>query len=109
VPAWGVDFDTDYPDLDPGIYRAVRVLREAGVETFESCEGGAGHAYPVPTVRLHGTRAEGWRALGIALEHGLPVSQLRRTWPMVDGEPEGPCWELVFGRWSIKPGTEAAD
>jgi hypothetical protein len=29
------------PGLDPGIELAVRVLMEAGVETFESCEGGA--------------------------------------------------------------------
>ncbi len=28
----------------------VEVLRAAGVETFESCEGGAGHSYPEPTV-----------------------------------------------------------
>jgi hypothetical protein len=26
-------------------------LREAGVETFESCEGPAEHAYPEPTIR----------------------------------------------------------
>jgi hypothetical protein len=36
--------DSLVPDLDPGIVRAVRVLVEAGIETFESCEGGPGHA-----------------------------------------------------------------
>ena len=38
--------------LDPGIERAVNLLREARVETFESCEGGAGHAFPEPTIRF---------------------------------------------------------
>ena len=28
----------EYP-LDPGIARVVRVLNDAGIETFESCEG----------------------------------------------------------------------
>jgi hypothetical protein len=57
------------PSLDAGIYDAVEVLRESDVETFESCEGGSGHAYPEPTVRLHGDQAEGLRALA---ESGLP-------------------------------------
>lgn len=36
--------------LDPGVAGYVRILRDAGVETFESCEGGLGHALPEPTV-----------------------------------------------------------
>ncbi|MFL6240061.1 MAG: hypothetical protein ACJ735_11285 [Actinomycetes bacterium] len=93
---WGNDFDTDYPDLDAGIRRAVRVFMEAGVETFESCQGGEGHAYPEPTIRFYGTQAAGWRALHIALEHGLPISAVRRTWPVLEGGPVGPYWEAVF-------------
>ncbi len=31
------------PPLDPGIADYVIALREAGIETFESCEGGPGH------------------------------------------------------------------
>lgn len=85
-------------DFDPeaGIRRAVEVLCEAGVETFESCEGGEGHAYPQPTVRFHGGRAEGIYALSVALGAGLPVYALRRLWRIEDGEPTGPWWELVF-------------
>jgi hypothetical protein len=82
--------------LDPGIRDAVMRLREAGIETFESCEGGAGHAYPEPTVRFHGGRGEGFRALAVALTLGLKVGELRRTWPVNDGEPTGPWWELTF-------------
>ena len=84
------------PPLDKGIEKAVRVLVDAGIETYESCEGGEGHCYPEPTVRFHGERPEGFRALGIALQNGLKVAYLRRTWPINDGEPTGPCWEMVF-------------
>jgi len=44
----------------------VEVLMRNGVETFESCEGGEGHAFHEPTVRFHGSHAEGFRALSIA-------------------------------------------
>jgi hypothetical protein len=84
------------PPLDAGIEAAVVLLRSQGVETFESCEGGDGHAYPEPTVRFFGERAEGFRALSIALAHQLPVLSLRRVWPINDREPTGPWWEIVL-------------
>jgi len=87
-------------DLDPGIEAAVRVLRRAGVETFESCQGGPGHTYPDPAVRFLGQRYEGFRALSVAMlgisEIGLRLYTLRRIWTIEDGEPTGPYWELVF-------------
>src|SRR5687767_1979211 len=90
-------FSKDYdPPLDKGISTAVEVLRRAGIETFESCEGGSGHAYPEPTVRFHGDQAEGLRALAAAMRGGLRVTALRRTWPVLDSEPTGPWWELTF-------------
>jgi len=82
--------------VDSGIKNAVLVLRSNGVETFESCEGGPGHAYPEPTVRFHGSRAEGMRALAAAMQAGLKVAELRRVWPVLDDEPTGPWWELTF-------------
>lgn len=84
------------PPLDKGIERAVLILQEAGIETYESCEGGSGHSYPEPTVRFHGDRSEGFKALAIAMQHGLPVVALRRIWQVLDNEPTGPDWELVF-------------
>lgn len=84
------------PPLDPGIKRAVEILNSAGVETFESCDGSPGHAYPEPTVRFYGNRAEGIRALAVAMQAGLEVTGLRRVWPVLDGEPTGPWWELTF-------------
>jgi hypothetical protein len=82
--------------LDPEIAPTVRVLVNAGVETFESCSGRAGHAFTEPTVRFHGGQGEGMRVLGIALQHGLKVTALRRYWQILDGEPHGPHWEMTF-------------
>jgi hypothetical protein len=84
------------PPLDSGISHAVIVLNQAGIETYESCEGGSGHAYPKPTVRFHGERSEGLRALSVALQNSLPVSGLKRVWCIIDGEPIGPTCVLTF-------------
>jgi hypothetical protein len=86
--------------LDRGIEAAVRALRDAGVPTYESCDGGIGHSFPEPTVRFGGNYAEGISALGVALQSesttGLAVFQLRRVWRMDDGELTGPWWDLVY-------------
>jgi hypothetical protein len=84
------------PPLDPGIAQAVQILNDCGLETFESCEGGSGHAYPEPTIRFHGDQAEGYKALAVALRHRLPVAELRRVWPVIEGEATGPWWEIMF-------------
>jgi hypothetical protein len=83
--------------LDPGIARAVRTLRDGGIETFESCEGGEGHSFPEPTVRFDGGPEAGWRALAVCLSYGFPVRRLERYWAIQKGhEPTGPAWALVF-------------
>jgi hypothetical protein len=87
-----------HPPLDPGIERAVLILRAAGVETYESCEGSPGHAVPEPTVFFNGERTAGWQALAAAQDHGLDVLALRRVWTVINGEPVGPTWEMTFRR-----------
>lgn len=82
--------------LDPGIRAAVFILRDAGVQTFASCQGGPGHWYPNPIVEFDGEDGEGFRALGVALSAGLPVLTLQRTWPLNEKEPTGPWWTLTF-------------
>ena len=85
--------------LDEGIAKAVILLQEHGVETYELCEGGSEHSYPEPTIRFHGTPEAGWRALSVCLAYGLPVLSLRRAWDVLDGhEPAGPHWEITFSR-----------
>ena len=84
------------PPLDEGIRRVVLVLREHGIETVESCQGGEGHSYSEPTVKFTGSYGAGMKALGVALEHGFPLWELRRVWSIIDGEPTGPHWDLVL-------------
>ena len=92
--------------LDGGIRPAVVVLFEAGVETFESCEGGddhlenpgGKHAYPEPTVRFHGDEGAGWHALSVLIALNFPVASLRRIWTCYGGIPTGPSWEVTFTR-----------
>ena len=87
----------ELPDtLDAGIARFVEILHSNGVETYESCQGGPGHCSPEPFVRFHGNSAAGWRALQVAMDHALPVAELRRFWAILDGEPVGPTWEMTF-------------
>jgi hypothetical protein len=82
--------------LDEGVAVYVERLQAAGIETFESCEGGPGHSYSEPVVRFFGDHGEGFRALAVVLASGFPVSDLRRFWQIVNGEPCGPYWELSF-------------
>lgn len=47
--------DNVLPDnLDNGISAVVIFLNRHGIKTFESCEGGDGHAFAEPTVRFFG-------------------------------------------------------
>ena len=54
------------------------------METFESCQGGAGHAYPEPTVRFFGEKAAGYR--------------LRLPSHALEPQPAGCCTFAVSGR-----------
>lgn len=94
--------------LDPGIRYEVEVLRNGGIETYESCQGGEGHAYPEPTVAFRGGPGEGARAYAISRDFGLPVSEVRRGWHVLDGELVGPHWEIVFRHEPATPPACAA-
>ena len=87
--------ELDMP-LDAEIAPYVHVLREAGIETFESCQGGEGHVFAEPTIRFHGQHSEGYRAAAIAIQRGLPIYAIKRVWTVDDGELTGPVWEMVF-------------
>jgi hypothetical protein len=82
--------------LDLGIAHAVKILLDHKVHTTESCEGGEGHSYCDPTVGFHGSQGEGWRVLAVCLDFGMPVMHLVRKWQIIEGEPSGPYWDIVF-------------
>lgn len=95
LPSYHREVDPEVP-LDRWIGYAVKVLRDAGVETYESCQGGPGHSFKEPTIRFHGEQGEGFRAVSVALNHGLPVFSVRRAWGVRGGELHGPHWEMTF-------------
>jgi hypothetical protein len=82
--------------LDRWIQHAVFVLHSSGIQTYESCQGGRGHAFPEPTVRFEGSRRDAFRAVAIAKSHGLPVYHLRKFWCVSDKQLERPAWEMTF-------------
>lgn len=83
-------------EFDAGIKKEVEALQSAGIETFESCQGGRGHSSPEAVVRFHGNRAEGMKAVAAAMHSGLSVYTVRRVWRVEDGEVVGPWWEMTF-------------
>lgn len=92
--SYGLELDMP---LDAGIEVAVHALRKEGIETIESCEGGEGHPFFAPTVRVAGGPGEGFRAYGVAVRAGLKPKSIARVWTVDDGELTGPFWDIVFG------------
>ena len=82
--------------VDEGIKPILKVLYEEGIETFESCQGGTGHAFPFPTVKFSGGISEGYRAFAIALQYDLRPLFLRRAYYILNKELVGPEWEMTF-------------
>ncbi len=87
----------DGPDaLDNGIIGVVKVLREAEIDTFDSCQGGPGHASSRPIVWFTGDENEGFRAEAVATEAGFQVFHIARFWYTRQGTRSGPYWEIAF-------------
>ena len=82
--------------LDRWIRYAVLVLHRGGIRTYESCQGGNGHAFPEPTIRFEGSMKDARRAVALARDNGLPAHHLRRFWRVNDAGLERPAWELTF-------------
>ena len=93
----------DIENLDPGIKNIVKLLNDNEIKTFESCEGGNGHAFSEPTVRFHGGVWEGFRVYALVVYHGFKVFDLRRYWTVCDGELTGPEWEITIVPKSSPP------
>ena len=82
--------------LDPKFRRIVQILRENGIETFESCQGGKGHHFPEPTVKFLGDYDAAYKAVSICINYRIPISCLRRYWDIIKNVLEGPAWEITL-------------
>jgi hypothetical protein len=88
--------------LDPGIIRVVRILKEAGVETYQSCEGpegmlpegrhGVGHSYHGATVDVR----QPWMALDTCNAYGIRVDEISERFSLVDNRPVEHRWSVVL-------------
>jgi hypothetical protein len=85
--------------IDLGIRFPLRVLHAAGVSTNQSCEGGNGHAYHVPTIDLDDEEGTGLVAVAALRRYGIEVSALSRLWLITDGMPsQAPIWRVELRR-----------
>jgi len=82
--------------LDPGIAPVVRHMREHGLDTFASCQGGPGHASLYPEVLFYGDEHAGLWAVWILEDARLHVSWLSRMWDLDHGSPRRPYWQVVL-------------
>lgn len=92
--------------LDIGIQSPVIILNTHGVDTFESCQGGPGHAFVEPTIRFHGGLGEGMRAFGILSQHGYKCGKVAMYWNVIDGVLHGPYWEIELEKADVPPPKE---
>jgi len=72
----GIDID----NLDDIIRPAVKIMLEHGFYTFESCQGGEGHAFTEPTIRFEGTEFDLIIAYELCTHYKLNVSCVRRVY-----------------------------
>lgn len=92
-------------NIDALILPAVEILNEYGFKTFESCQGGNGHAFLEPTVRFEGNEFDLIRACEICACNGLAISEGRRIFRRTpvykdDNTPNvhqiGETWDTPF-------------
>jgi hypothetical protein len=87
---------TEWDKMDPGIRDAVKILRDHGVETFESCQGGEGHIGKYPWIRFLGDRHEGYRVITICAQHGFLLKSISRVYGCIDNEVTEVDWRVEF-------------
>lgn len=100
--AWSAEhFPTE--TLDPGIIRVLRIFKEHGIETCQSCEGhegmqpegrhGVGHAYHKPTIDI---TYQPWAALDVAMQHDVRVDCVSEVFRVESWRPVEQLWRIEF-------------
>ena len=90
-----------YAALDEGIRFPVRVLHAHGVETGQSCQGGAGHSYEKPSIDLWGQPVElatAFHAMTVLTTYGLEPDSVALRWRVVNGLPVEPLWRVTLAK-----------
>lgn len=89
--------------IDEGIIEAVQVLNKHGFITWESCQGGDGHCFELPTVRFWGNEFDLIRACRICENYDFKLYQANRVYRTAEiatGDtnicPKGEVWDVPF-------------
>lgn len=93
-------------DLEPGIAPVVYMLREWGIDTFYSCEGGEGHSCRTPTVLFKGDEHHAFQAIALVNRFGYRVLELQKVWLFSGLELHAmprPTWRLSLCPWPLSP------
>jgi len=90
-------------NLDDGIKDAVILLNKFGFKTFESCQGGKGHCYDVPTIRFFGDEFDLIRAYELCMLHSINVYEAKRVYrktsvylDATNGDNIGENWDKPY-------------
>ncbi len=93
-------------DLEPGIARVVHLLREWGIDTYYSCQGGETHSCGNPTVLFRGDEHQAFQALALLYGSGYRVHELRKVWQLWGLELHAiprPTWHLTLCSAPLSP------
>lgn len=95
-------------EIDKGILPAVKIMREHGFETFESCEGGDEHAYAESTIFFYGNEFDCLRAYEICVLYNLNVDYVGRIFQK-EGLEIGTVWNKPFNKIAFLKHPETED
>ena len=84
--------DEAYAGLDAGIRYPVRLLHAHGIPTCQSCEGGEGHAYDLPSIDMTEPRA--FEAMSVLEVAAVPVRSVLSIWRVEHAVPDARIWRV---------------
>ncbi len=104
------DRKIDWSFIDEVIRPVVELLNKYGFKTFESCQGGKGHCFELPTVRFYGSEFDLIRAYELCALYKINVFQANRVFRKTDiykninhGESIGRSWDEPFNELTFIP------
>ncbi len=99
------DEDFDLEMIDEGIRERVVLLRNAGYQTFTSCQGGEGHCFKEPTIGIMLPKLKefmSWRSELMEFLFANKLNPFTIELKLAASSPTGVWWENVYIRFPPK-------
>ena len=94
-----------YLELDPYMREPVHLLHQYGIGTGQSCQGGPGHSYDMPTIALASAApGEGLRAVGVLIQYGFKVTELHMQYHFDQNQIQESFWAIELNIREIPNG-----